>query len=226
MLVLIVEDDLDLAELMVEYLNSESIECDIAYNGVMGLSLIQENQYDVIVMDVMMPRMDGLTLCSNIRQLGVATPCLMLTARDTLEDKVAGFEKGVDDYMVKPFELQELFVRIKALTRRYSNPANLLQVADLILNTRTLKAERGHLPITLTPIEWKILESLMRQSPNVVPRSQLESLIWGDESPSKDALKTQIYRLRQIVDKPNLKPLIHTVRGAGVVLRIEDDTND
>ncbi len=105
MLVLLVEDDLDL-----------SAECDLAYNGVMGLELIKTNQYDVIIMDVMMPRMDGLTLCTKIRELGVNTPCLMLTARDTLEDKLTGFDKGADDYMVKPFDLPELLGYCRCVT--------------------------------------------------------------------------------------------------------------
>ncbi len=223
MLVLLVEDNLDLAELVLEYLESESIECDLAYNGVMGLELIRKNQYDVIILDIMMPRMDGLTLCSNIRQLGIATPCLMLTARDTLEDKLSGFDQGADDYMVKPFELQELLARIQALSRRYSNPASLLQVADLSLNTTTRKAARNDRELSLSPIEWKLLEYLMRESPKVVPRQLLESLVWDDEPPSKDALKMQIYRLRQMVDGDNEPPLLHTIRGAGIVLRSENE---
>ena len=129
MLVLLVEDDLDLSALVAEFLEDESIECDLAYNGVMGLELIKTNQYDVIIMDVMMPRMDGLTLCSKIRELGVSTPCLMLTARDTLEDKLMGFDKGADDYMVKPFDLPELVARLKVLARRSSNSSGLLQIA-------------------------------------------------------------------------------------------------
>jgi len=222
MLVLLVEDDLDLSELMLEFLESESIECDLAYNGVMGLELLQRNQYDVIVMDIMMPRMDGLTLCENIRDLGINTPCLMLTARDTLEDKLTGFDHGADDYMVKPFELQELVARLRVLSRRRSNSANLLEVADLCLNTTSHQASRNHRTLPLSPIEWKLLEHLMRESPNVVPRHQLETLIWKDELPSKDALKMQLYRLRQIIDGEHEPPLLHTIRGAGVSLRLDD----
>lgn len=222
MLVLIIEDDLDLVELIAEYLESESIQCDMAYNGAMGLALIKENHYDVIVMDVMMPRMDGFTLCKNIRQLGISTPCLMLTARDRLEDKVSGFNQGADDYMVKPFELEELLVRIHAMSRRHSNPANLLQIADLVLDISARQANRNGRSIALKPIEWKLLEYLMRQSPKVVSRSQLEAHIWNDDPPSSDALKTQIYRLRQVIDGENQKPLLHTIRGAGIVLRAEN----
>ena len=225
MLVLLVEDDIDLAELVFEYLESESIECDLAFNGVMGLELVKQNQYDVIVMDIMMPRMDGLTLCARIKNSGVSTPCLMLTSRDTLDDKLSGFEQGADDYMVKPFELQELVARVRALSRRHSNPASLLQVADLTLNTTTHQAARKNRQLSLSPIEWKILEYLMRESPKVVSREQLEVLIWGDELPSKDALKTQIYRLRQIVDGDHQQPLLHTIRGTGITLRKNDENN-
>ncbi len=225
MLALLVEDDLDLAALVIEYLESESIECDIAYNGAMGLELIRQNKYDVIMLDIMMPRMDGLTLCATIRQQGVSTPCLMLTARDTLDDKLAGFERGADDYLVKPFDLPELVARLQALSRRHANPADRLQVADLSLNTKTRQASRNHRTLSLSPIEWQLLEYLMRQSPKVVPRQQLEALIWPDEPPSKDALKTQIYRLRQIVDGKHETPLLHTLRGAGIALRQEDENH-
>lgn len=223
MLVLLVEDNLDLAELVAEYLESESIECDLAYNGVMGLELIKQNQYSVIIMDIMMPGMDGLDLCANIRQLGVATPCLMLTARDTVDDKLAGFEQGADDYMVKPFDLKELVARIHALSRRFSNPAKRLQVEDLTLDTMTHQAVRNNRLLALNPIEWKLLECLMRESPHVVSREQLESQVWRDDPPSKDALKTQIYRLRQIVDGKGERPLLHTIRGRGVTLRFENE---
>ncbi len=223
MLVLLVEDDLDLSALVAEYLEDESIECDLAYNGVMGLELIKSNQYEVIIMDVMMPRMDGLTLCSKIRELGVSTPCLMLTARDTLEDKLMGFDKGADDYMVKPFDLPELVARLRVLARRSSNSSGLLQVSDLTLNITTHQAQRNGRALTLSPIEWKLLEVLMRESPKVVSRGQLESFVWPDDPPSKDALKTQIYRLRQLLEGPGEKALIHTIRGAGICLRGEDE---
>ncbi len=223
MLVLLVEDDLDLSALVAEFLEKQCIECDLAYNGVMGLQLIKTNQYDVIIMDVMMPRMDGLTLCKKVRELGVATPCLMLTARDTLEDKLLGFDKGADDYMVKPFDLPELVARLRVLARRSSNRSSLLQVANLSLNVTTRQALRGERILTLSPIEWKLLELLMRESPNVVSRGQLESAIWPDDPPSKDALKTQIYRLRQLVDEAEDAALIHTIRGAGICMRLDHE---
>jgi len=221
MLVLLVEDDLDLAELVVEYLESESIECDIAYHGLMGLELIKKNRYSVIIIDIMMPRMNGLDLCASIRKLGVATPCLILTARDTIDDKLAGFEKGADDYMVKPFDLKELVARIYALSKRHSNPANILEIQNLSMNTMTMQAKRNQRNLSLSPIEWKLLERLMRESPNVISREQLTADIWCDDPPSKDTFKTQIYRLRKIVDVDGESQLLHTLRGKGIVLRLE-----
>lgn len=223
MLVLLVEDDLALAELILEYLESESIGCDVAYNGVMGLELIKANRYDVIILDVMMPRMNGLALCAKIRELGLTVPCLMLTARDTLDDKLAGFDHGADDYLVKPFDLPELVARLCALVRRRSAFVPVLQVADLQLDTRTHQAHRAGRPLLLSPTEWKLLEYLMRESPKVVPRDQLESLLWDDDPPSRDALKMQVHRLRKIVDTEHEQPLLHTLRGIGVVLRLDNE---
>lgn len=223
MLVLLVEDDLGLAELIIEYLESESIECDAAYNGVMGLELITANRYDAIILDVMMPRLDGLALCARLRQQGVTTPCLMLTARDTLDDKLAGFDRGADDYMVKPFELPELVARLRVLVRRHTATVPTLQVADLVLDAGTHQARRGERPLALSPTEWKLLECLMRASPKVVPRERLEALLWDGEPPSRDALKMQLYRLRQLVDGDHEPPLLHTLRGVGVALRRADD---
>ncbi len=224
MLVLLVEDDLGLAELTLEYLAAEGIEADIAYNGVMGLELIRAHRYDVIILDVMLPRLDGLSLCARLRELGITTPCLMLTARDSLDDKLAGFAQGADDYLVKPFDLPELVARLQVLARRRTAATPLLQVADLVLDTTTRQARRGERPLALSPAEWTLLECLMRASPEVVPRSELERLLWPDEPPSRDALKMQLYRLRQLVDsdRDRDRPLLHTLRGIGVALRADD----
>ncbi|MCG7499440.1 response regulator transcription factor [Vibrio sp. Of7-15] len=217
---LLVEDDIDLSELIIEFLESESIECDLAYHGEMALELVQQTQFDVIITDVMMPKMDGHAFCTELRNLGITTPCLMLTAQSALEDKLTGFDKGADDYMVKPFELLELKARILALARRHSNDTHLLKVSNLVLNTKTHQASLGNDPLNLGPIEWKILEYLMRNSPNVVSREKLETMIWPDEPPSSDALKMQLYRLRKIINKNEV--LLHTVRGMGIALRAED----
>lgn len=221
MLVLLVEDDIDLSELIIEFLESESIECDLAYHGEMALELVKQTQFDVIITDVMMPKMDGHEFCTELRNIGVTTPCLMLTAQNALEDKLTGFDKGADDYMVKPFELLELKARILALARRHSNDTHLLKVSDLVLNTNTHQASLANEPLNLSPIEWKILECLMRHSPNVVSREKLETTIWPDDPPSQDALKMQLYRLRKVINTHSV--LLHTVRGMGIAVRAEEE---
>ena len=218
MLALLVEDDLNLAELVIEYLESESIQCDLAHHGKMALTLLEENHYDVIVSDVMMPRLNGFSMAKNIRSQGLNTPIILLTARDMLEDKLKGFEVGADDYLVKPFELAELVARIKAVYSRQAGQQFLLNVADLSLNTQTKQVTRGTVEITVSATEWKLLEYLMRHSPQVIAKSKIEELIWQSEPPSNDAYKMLIYRLRKSVDFDKNNQLLHTVRGQGICL--------
>jgi len=216
---LLVEDDRDLAASVADYLALEKITVDHAYNGSAGLKLASENHYDLLLLDLMLPRMDGLTLCEKLRQMGNDTPVLMLTARDTLDDKVAGFTAGTDDYLIKPFAMEELIVRIRALARRRSGQIKKLQIADLIIEPETRTASRAGQPLKLTPSGWLLLETLMRASPAVVPRHQLEQILWPDELPDTNSLKVHIYQLRQQVDKPFTSSLIHTLPGQGVVIR-------
>ncbi|MGF1715351.1 response regulator transcription factor [Photobacterium chitinilyticum] len=223
MQMLLVEDDMDLAELIIEYLNAEAIECDIAYNGSMALNLLEENAYQVIVSDVMMPKMDGFTLLENLRSMHIQTPCLMLTARNTLEDKLIGFEKGADDYLVKPFELAELTARIKVLAHRTQPPSSKIKISDLVLDLRERQAYRAGQLLALSAAEWQLLEILVKHSPAVVSKIDIEDHIWGGEAPSKDALKMLIYRLRKVVDSPEVSPLITTVRGRGVMIAAPED---
>ena len=222
MLILISEDDNDLAELIIESLELESFECDYARNGKAALDLILKNTYDIILLDLMMPYIDGMTVCKKMRDAGITTPCIMMTARDTLEDKLEGFEHGADDYLVKPFDLQELNARINALYNR-SNKRTLttLNVADIHINLKSREAFRNKRKLILSPLEWKLLVKIARESPCFVSREELEDHLWSNKTPSKDALKTQIYRLRKIIDRENEKKLIHTVRGVGVVMRAE-----
>ncbi|MGY8872213.1 MAG: response regulator transcription factor [Pseudomonadales bacterium] len=216
--VLLVEDDRDLAASVADYLLLEKISVDHAYNGQAGLTLVLENSYDVLLLDLMLPRMDGLTLCEKLRQHGIDTPVLMLTARDTLDDKVAGFGAGTDDYLVKPFALEELTVRIKALAKRRSGQMKKLQRADLVLELDSKVATRNGQIIKLTPSEWILLETLLRASPAIVSRQQLEQALWPDDLPDTNSLKVHMYHLRQQVDKPFSKPLIHTVKGQGFII--------
>ncbi|WP_461536282.1 response regulator transcription factor [Spongorhabdus nitratireducens] len=216
---LLVEDDRDLAASVADYLSLENIAVDHAYNGQAGLTLATENDYDIILLDLMLPRMDGLEMCNRLRQAGVDTPVLMLTARDTLDDKIAGFRAGSDDYLVKPFAMEELLMRVLAQTRRRSSQARKLSVDDLELELDSRTATRAGHNLKLTPSGWTLLETLMRASPGVVTRTQLEQALWPDMAPDTNSLKVHLYNLRRQVDKPFEYPLIHTVSGQGFVLR-------
>ena len=178
---------------------------------------MRQNAYDVVVLDLMLPDMDGTEVCTQLRDQGCHLPILMLTARDTLDDKLVGFGSGADDYLVKPFALQELEVRLQALGRRGQGEfGNVhLSIADLEFNSATLKIKRGGNDIELPPIPQKILELLMRQSPRVVARRKIERHIWGDDLPETDSLRAHLHTLRSLIDKPFTKPLLQTVRGLG-----------
>lgn len=224
--ILLVEDDRDLAASVADYLLLEQISCDHAYNGQAGLTLASDNHYDVILLDLMLPRMDGLTVCEKLRQQGTDTPILMLTARDTLDDKVAGFNAGTDDYLVKPFAMEELIVRIRALSKRRSGQVQKLKVADLELDIQGQSASRAGQPLKLTPTAWLLLETLVRASPSVVSRQVLEETLWPEGIPDTNNLKVHMYNLRQQVDKPFPEPLIHTLPGRGFILKsaTQDDS--
>lgn len=220
--ILLVEDDIDLATSTADYLQLEGIICDHAYNGQSGLKLASENAYQVLVLDLMLPRLDGLSLCEKLRQQGVDTPILMLTARDTLEDKIAGFRAGTDDYLVKPFAMEELAMRIRALAVRRSGQVRKLKVGEIELNLDSRTASREGINLKLTPSGWTLLETLMRASPNPVSRKDLEYSLWQDEPPDTNSLKVHMYNLRQQVDKPFATAMIHTLSQQGFALREAD----
>jgi len=216
MRILIVEDNLDLAESISDYLEIQGCDCDFAYNGEAGLEFALKNEYDIFIFDIAMPKMDGLALCKILREEhNIPIPILFLTARDTLDDKVAGFDAGADDYLVKPFELKELFLRIKALYKRVINKETILLIEKLSVNINTQEVKRDNENILLSPNNYKILVLLMQRSPNLVSREELEHFIWNDDMPSSDSLRSHIYKLRKQVDKPFEKELIQTVKGRG-----------
>ena len=217
--VLLVEDDLDLATSVIEYLELEDIDCDFAANGQAGLELALANPPQVILLDVNLPRMNGLEVCSALRQQGCDVPVLMLTARDTLEDKIHGFDAGTDDYLVKPFAMAELVLRIRALARRRSAQAKRLSLGDLELNLSEKTACRAGVQLKLSPTGWSIVETLLRRSPEVVTKQELELAVWQGEPPDSNALKVHLFRVRQKVDKPFDYPLIHTVLNHGFAMR-------
>lgn len=220
--VLIIEDCNDLAANIADYLEAKGYLVDVAMDGVTGLHLAVTQPHDVIVLDLMLPGIDGLTVCRRLRQdAQSAVPVLMLTARATLDDKAAGFSEGADDYLVKPFELRELDLRLRALTRRTRAGETLrrLKVADLVFDLDTLAIQRADKPITLPALSMKILELLMKRAPNVVWRRDIEQTVWGDSPPDSDALRVHMHTLRSAIDPPGLPPLLHTLRGVGYQLK-------
>jgi DNA-binding response OmpR family regulator len=221
---LIVEDNRDISENIAAYLEKHGYLLDFAYDGISAMHLALTNPFDIIVLDLMIPGMDGLRFCQKLRtDAQVSTPILMLTARDTLDDKLKGFAAGADDYLVKPFALQELHARLQALYKRSHRKAdNLLTVGELTLNRATLQVHRGGQRIELTPACLKLLQRLMEAAPSVVTRDDLETLLWADERPDGDALRTHLYKLRHAIDRPFASPLIHTVHKIGY--RIAEDS--
>ncbi|PAJ73543.1 two-component system response regulator [Pseudoalteromonas sp. NBT06-2] len=217
--ILLVEDDLDLAATIIDYLELEEICCDHASNGVIGLQLIEKNYYDMAILDINMPRMNGLSLCKSVRDLGFNMPILMLTARDSLPDKLAGFEVGTDDYMVKPFEMLELIARINVLAKRQSGQSQQFSVADLTVDFESKIAKRQQRELKLSPTGWKLLEVLLRKSPQVISREQLSRTIWGDDIPDSNSLKVHIFKLRQQVDSEDDTKLLKTISGQGFALK-------
>lgn len=216
---LLVEDDADLAATILDYLEVEGIGCDYADNGKAGLHMASAGSYDVVLLDINLPVMDGLQVCEHLRAEGNDTPLLMLTARVLLDDKVAGFEAGADDYLVKPFELRELTVRIHALARRRSGQGQVLRCADLEMNIKAQTVSRRGMALQLSPMGRRILEVLMRASPEPVSRQRLLSAVWGEEPPDSDSLKVHLFHLRRQLDAPFDAPLLHTLPGRGFALR-------
>lgn len=221
--ILLIEDNRDLALNLFDYFEAKGHAMDLAEDGLSGLHLAASNQYDILILDLMLPGIDGLTLCRRLREAGKQTPVLMLTARDSLEDKIAGLEAGADDYVVKPFALREVEARLRALVRRAQvrEGPSVIQVGDLSFNPDTLKVIRGERTIELPPIPLRILEILMRHSPRVLPREELERGIWGDSPPDSDALRAHLHILRSAIDKQADRSLIRTLRGIGY--QISDD---
>jgi DNA-binding response OmpR family regulator len=217
---LLIEDNPDLVANVADFLDGRGHSLDIAYNGFAGLGFALENDYDALILDLTLPGIDGLEVCQRLRASGRTLPILMLTARDGLEDKLEGFASGADDYLVKPFALRELEARLLALVRRgqggqAGTAAERLRVADLELDLATRRLTRAGRPLELPPIPMRLLETLMRRAPGLVTRAELERAVWGDQPPDSDALRAHMHLLRQTIDKPFPRPLLHTVRGFG-----------
>lgn len=223
MRILLVEDNRDILANLADYLTLKGYTVDCAQDGLSGLQLASSQHFDLLVLDVMLPGIDGFTLCQRLREEArSSTPVIMLTARDTLDDRLQGFRSGADDYLLKPFALSELAARIEAVLRRSQGVSRRhLQVGDLAYDLDTLEVRRAGRPLKLNPLGLKILEILMQRSPNVVRRDALERSIWGEDCPDSDSLRSHIHQLRQVIDKPFAQPLLHTVHGVGYRLLAE-----
>jgi len=220
MRVLVVEDDRRLATVLQRWLREHAWAVDVAADGASALVEATVNPYDVVVLDVMLPNGDGLSVCRELRRRGVRTPILMLTARDTVRDRVAGLDTGADDYLTKPFDLEELHARLRALTRRGPELApGTIAVANLVVETHAQRATRGGRDLGLTTKEYAMLEYLARNAGRVVGRAELSEHVWdANHDPASNAIEVYINRIRKKVDGAGGEPLIHTRRGSGYLL--------
>jgi len=223
--ILLVEDNRRLSESLRLTLEEDGYAVDTAYDGLDGEEMGLISSYDIIILDIMLPGKDGLEVCRELRDRRVSTPILMLTARDALDDRVRGLDSGADDYLVKPFEVDELRARIRALLRRESSSkSGSLQVADLVLDPATHTVRRGDQPIELTAKEFSLLEYLMRHPNHLITRAMAEDHLWSyDHVIASNVVDVYIRRLRLKIDDPNEVKLLETMRGAGYRLRVPEE---
>ncbi|MCC2523588.1 response regulator transcription factor [Vibrio coralliilyticus] len=220
--ILLVEDNREVAGILFDYFESMGMELDYADNGELGLQLALNENFDLILLDLMLPRMDGLTVCNKLREAGNNTPVLMLTALDNREDMLKGFEHGADDYLTKPFDLEILEARMHALVKRYRG-----QVANTVLNFGSLKIDQktrqafreGKL-LALNPTTYTILEALCHKAPEILTRQEISEKLWQEKEPNNDVLRSHIYQLRNQLDKPFAQPMLTTLPKIG--FRLED----
>lgn len=215
---LLVEDHKNLAQAIGAYFESSGFTMDYAYDGLCALHLATTQRYDALILDVTLPGINGLEICRRLRwDAHLSTPILMLTARDQLQDKLSGFQQGADDYLVKPFDMPELEARVIALIRRERGELDeaVYKIHDLSLDTRTMQVMRKGQIIHLSPTGLRILRILMRESPYLVTREQLEQELWGELTPDSDTLRSHLYKLRKAIDKPFEHPLLETQQGVG-----------
>lgn len=225
--ILIIEDNAGLAANIYDYLEACGHQPDAAPDGESGLGLLAINHYDAVVLDWMMPRMDGMTMLARLRQDRKSPiPVIVLTAKDQLEHKLQGFLTGADDYVVKPVALAELEMRLRVLVQRTRGTvaqAQVLEVADLRFDLATLAVSRAGKPLPMTPVRRQLLELLMRRSPGLVRREELETLIWKDDVPGNDVLRSHMHMLRKAVDGDAPRKLLTTIAGSGYRLGLSDE---
>jgi len=221
MRILIVEDEKKIAEFIRRGLKEEGYAADAAFDGPAGLLLAEENPYDLAILDVMLPGMDGVTLCRKLRAGGFAAPIMMLTAKDLVEDKVKGLDSGANDYLTKPFAFEELLARVRALLRKTpSQPSTTLKAGDLDLDLLAHKARRAGKELILSAKEFALLEYLMRNQGAIVTRTMISEHVWDiNFDTATNVIDVYINYLRRKIDAGPSKKLIHTVRGKGYILK-------
>jgi len=220
MRILVVEDEKKVEGFIKKGLEEESYAVDVAYDGIEGEYLASTNDYDVIILDIMLPKKNGIDVVRNLRSKDIKTPVLLLTARDAVDDKVKGLDSGADDYLSKPFAFEELLARVRALMRRKGYGITELKFADLVLDQATRKAKRGDILIDLTSKEYGLLEYFLRNPNKVLTRTMIAEHVW-DYSFDSDTNIIDVYvnHLRNKIDKEPFKKLIHTVRGIGYIVK-------
>jgi DNA-binding response OmpR family regulator len=222
---LIVEDQQSIAQNIADYMEHKGHVLDFASQGDQGLTLALTNHYDLVILDLNLPVMDGLEVCKQLRiQANHHVPIIMLTARDSIDDKISGFTIGADDYLTKPFSLEELEVRCLALSRRHLlQTSHTLTFDELLIDRKKQAVTRAGNHLDLHTMGYRILCILAEAYPQVVSRSKLAQKLWGDEPTESDALRSHIYQLRNSLDKPYKYPMIKTVHGVGFVLEVKKD---
>jgi len=225
---LVIEDEKSLLKIITKRLKEEGYSVDAVTNGRDGENYIYSTDYDCIILDIMLPVVDGLTLLRRIREKKISTPFLLLTARDSIEDRVVGLDTGADDYLVKPFSFDELLARVRALLRRQKEKRDIvLSLGDLKLDTVTREVKRGDRPIELTSKEYSILEYFLKNKNRVLTKSQIAEHVWNyDFEYNSNIVEVYIRYLRRKIDEDFKNKLIHTIRGGGYVLRDESKKTD
>lgn len=221
MTILIIEDEKKIVDILKIGLKGQRYSVDVAYDGEEGLDRALKNDYSLILLDIMLPKKDGLAICRELREREIHTPIIMLTARGSEEDRVIGLNAGADDYLIKPFGLNELFARISAVLRRPKKTnSEIIKIADLIMDKKKHEVTRAGIVLSLPPKEYKLLDTLLSNHGEAVKRRKLIDDAWGPEfKETNNELNVHIKYLRNKIDGKNNKPLIHTIRGVGFVLK-------
>ncbi|MCU7964518.1 response regulator transcription factor [Shewanella oncorhynchi] len=222
MLILLVEDNRLLSNNIIQYLELSGIECDYAFNLAQADMLISQQQFDAIILDLNLPDGDGIEACERWKAQCITSPVIMLTARSGLNDRLSGFAVGADDYLVKPFAMEELVARLKVVAQRRPAPQRLT-IGDLEIDFANHMVYRQGQQLALSKTGWQILALLARRSPETVSREEIERMLWPDSVPDSDSLRSHIHLLRRVIDRPFERQILHTIRGVGLSLR--DDIN-